>query len=199
MDENWNFKEHVLQKCCAAHYRLKQVYPARHFLSTGSKLMLSQALILSLFNYVNTVFGPCISVRTAGRIQRIQNSCLRFSYGIRKYNHISPSLQMSGWLNMRQRWILYLCCMTHKILHTGTPSYLRELLATNLQLHQSRSSTTRQAAQLTIPRHHSTKFRGSFSYAATYYYNQLPGYIKAIKTIKCFRQSAETYLKDAIL
>ena len=124
---NWNFKEHVLQKCSAAHYRLKQVYPARHFLSTGSKLLLSHALILSLFNYVNTVFGPCISVRTAGRIQRIQNSCLRFSYGIRKYDHISPAMQLSGWLNMRQRWILHLCCITHKILHTDTPVYLREL------------------------------------------------------------------------
>ena len=41
-------------------------------------------------------------------IQRIQNSCLRFSYCVGKYDHIFPYYQISGWFKIWQHFNLHL-------------------------------------------------------------------------------------------
>jgi len=118
-------------KCRLAYSRLKMLFPLRHILSVPQKLLATQSLIVSLFNYADVVDIPCLNKRLLHRIQLIHNSCLRLSYGIRKYDHISPSYQRSGWLNIYQRFIVHLCCTTYKTLHSNTPMYLRDLLHFN--------------------------------------------------------------------
>lgn len=118
-----------------AYCRLKMLSPLCHILSVSQKLHVTQALVLSLFDYVDVVYISCLSKYLLRKIQLIQNSCLRFSYGIRKYDHISPSFQHSGWLTIHQRFIVHLCCLTYKILQSNTPIYLRELLQYDFDSH----------------------------------------------------------------
>ena len=199
-DPHWCFDRHVAVLCRSAFSRMRSLYPLRRTLSTNTKLLLCQALIISIFDYADVVYGPCLSSSRSSVVQRVQNSCLRFSYNVRKYDHITPSFQRSGWLKMKQRWIFHLCCLVYKILATGTPRYLYELLHSNLSMRSSGSSgssgsmTTRHCFDLSVPSHRSCKFTASFSYISSYYYNSIPPNIRSLSSFASFKHSARSFI-----
>ena len=143
-DSSWSFKPHVTAKRRTFFSRLRLLYPFRHILSSSQKLVVSQSMIVSLFDYVNVVYALAFTQQLSERIQRVQNSCLRFSYGIRKFDHLTPLFNSSGWLKMRPRYILHLCCFIVSLLRSNSPPYLRRLLqltssSSILRHHQSPS------------------------------------------------------------
>jgi len=187
VDTSWTFEHHVIAKCRLAYSRLKMLFGLRHILSVSQKLLLTQSLILSLFDYANVVYIPCLNKSSLNRIQLIQNSCLRFVYGIRKYDHISPAYQYSGWLNIYQRYIVHLGCTTFKTLHSGTPSYLRDLLYFNTESRSGPYMCTRHQNCLSCPPYHTKKFESAFSYAAVKLYNSLPPSIRSESSFSSFK------------
>lgn len=181
MDSGWNFDHHVLIKCRAAYLRLRSLYQYRNQLTQSTKLMLCNTLILSLFNYSDIVYSPALSQRNFARVQSIQNACLRFCFNVRKYEHISPFMDKSDWLTMRQRWIFHLCLLVHSVLSSNSPSYLRDRLKLFSQSNESASRTTRFANfLLVIPVHRTTKFEASFSYLGPHFYNLIPHELKTL-------------------
>jgi len=87
-------QSHVAIKCRIAYTRLL-LYPLRP-LSCSQKLLTSQLLVISLFDYADVVYVPIINQDLLNRVQRIQNSYFRFSYCVHKYDNISPYYQRSG-------------------------------------------------------------------------------------------------------
>ena len=162
LDSLWCFDHYVVVLCCPAFARLRVLYPSRRILSTHTKLSLCQLLVISLLDYADVVYGPCLFTRLSSIVQRIQNSCLRYSYNVCKFDHTSPFFLRSGWLNVRQRWILHLCCIVHKALESETPIYLNELLCSNSSLHSVYAPSTRRGADLAVPVHRTVKFTASF-------------------------------------
>jgi len=167
------------------------LYPLRHILTVPQKLLVTQSLIISLFDYADVVYIPYLNKRL---LHRIQNSCLRLSYGIRKYDHISPSFQRSGWLNIYQRFIVHLCCTTYKTLRSNTPIYLRDLLHLNIESHSGLSSDTRHLNLLSCPSHHTRKFQNAFSYSSVKYYNSLPSNIRTKTSLSSFKSKLSQYI-----
>lgn len=66
-----------------------------HILSLPQKLLVTQSLVLSLFDYVDVVYVPCLNQRLFHRVQKVQNSCLRFCYGDRKFDPAVSSLRIA--------------------------------------------------------------------------------------------------------
>jgi len=81
INPSWSFEHHVTMKCRFAYSHLKMLFPLRHILSVPQKLFVTQSLIVSLFDYANVIYIPCLNKRLLHRIQLIQNSCFRLSYG----------------------------------------------------------------------------------------------------------------------
>ena len=135
---------------------------------------------MSLFDFADTAYAPNLSTIIANRVQRMQNSCLRLAFSVRKFDHITPAFETSGCLNMKERWTWHLILLTLKTLNSGQPNYLRDLLKYLGEIHQRQSLVTRSAGILMIPRHRKAKFQNSFSYLATTLFNSLPSYIKEI-------------------
>ena len=50
-----SYSNHVSSLCRQAYSRLRLLYPARHILSSAQKLLVSQSLIISLFDYYDVV------------------------------------------------------------------------------------------------------------------------------------------------
>ena len=173
-DSSWKFTHHVSAKISTAWLRLKLLYPLRKILPRCQKLLVSQLLVLSLFDYADVVYCPCLTKAALARIQSVQNSCLRFSFLARKYDHVTPLIKDSGWLVMKQRWILHLCCLVYKIIRDDTPPYLRELIKRNSDFYTADNCIARSESLLAVPMHRTCKYCGSFSYAASRYYNLLP-------------------------
>ena len=193
-DSSWCFEQYVAVLCRSAFARLRFLYPSRRILSTHIKLSLCQSLVISLLDYADVVYGPCLTTRLSAIVQRIQNSCLRYSYNIRKFDHISPLFLRSGWLKVRQRWILHLCCIVHKVLHSETPIYLNELLCSNSSMHSVHAPSTRRGADLSVPAHRTVKFTASFSYLSSLYYNSLPLDIRSLTPMSAFKCAARSFI-----
>jgi len=162
--------------------------------SISKKFHLSQLLILSLFDYTDTIYIP--SKRLLHCIQRIQNLCFCFSYDSRKSNHITPLFKQFGWLNIQLCFILHLCCLVFNVLQSNTPSYLRNFLHLNSEFHSSSLPATRFHDFLSVPSHRSLKLRSSFSYTAAKYFNSLPPDIRFLFSI--FFRTAASHLTSLI-
>nr|CAH7727941.1 unnamed protein product [Callosobruchus chinensis] len=48
----------------------------------------------------NTTIAHALVQADVIRLQKIQNSCIRFAYGIRKYHHVTKSYHDAGWLQL---------------------------------------------------------------------------------------------------
>lgn len=46
-------------------------------------------MVLYMFNFSDSVFGPCLNYEGSRRIQMIQNACVRLIYGIDRRDHIT--------------------------------------------------------------------------------------------------------------
>lgn len=175
MDENLRFTQHVTEKLKTSYMNLRTLYVNRHFLTTKSKRILCESLVLSQFSHCDAVYGPCLTVYDAGRIQGVQNSCLRLIYGIRKFQHISSTFKRSGWLSMSNRRFIHSACLYHNVLLTKTPPYLYNKISFRTDIH---NINIRFKNTLTIPAHSSQFFKRCFSYNVAKVINNISSEIK---------------------
>nr|CAH7731684.1 unnamed protein product [Callosobruchus chinensis] len=123
-DNAIRFKSHVSECIKRAYYAsLKALYPHRHYLSRALKII-CDILVLSHFNFSGVIYGPCLSRDDSMRIERAQKSCLRFIYGIRRYDRISHKLKYASWLNMQQRREIHAINLFHKAVYFRSQPYL---------------------------------------------------------------------------
>lgn len=171
MDCDLRFTKHVNQLCQSSYNTLRQLYPHRKVMSSNLKLQLCESLILSRLSYCDSVYGPALLANDSGRLQRVQNSYFRFSFGIRKFDRISYKIREMGRLRLESIRRLHLLTLTHKILLSRIPLYLFRKL---VRIGDVSRFTTRNSGTLEIPKHRTSLFQRSFSYSACKSYNQLP-------------------------
>lgn len=161
IDSKLHFDKHITEKIKKAYSSLKLIYPHRSVLNHQSKKMLTDSLILSQFTHCDTVYGPFLRQTDARRIQKVQNSCLRLIYGIRRRNRISHKLKEIGWLSMYNRRKLHSYCLFYKILKTKNPPYLYNKIKFRTNVH---NLNLRMRNKLAIPSHKKEAFKASFTY-----------------------------------
>lgn len=97
------------------------LYPLRHILSLPQKLLITVSRLITIWLCWHRLCSlPQSGNSLLHRVQRVQNLCLRFCYGARKFDHVSPLFRRSRWLTIRQRFILHLCCLSYNVIQSGT-------------------------------------------------------------------------------
>ena len=170
MDTELRFEKHISNCIKKAIVKLKLLYNSKQMLNQKLRLMLCDSLVLSIFNYCDVVYGSCLTAATAQRVQRIQNCCLRFIFGVRRRQPISHKLLSANWLNMRNRRKYHCGTLYHKIVMLRTPSYLYKKICFRTDVH---TLNIRFKGTLTPPAHKTTQFERSFSYQISKLYNSL--------------------------
>nr|CAI5837296.1 unnamed protein product [Callosobruchus analis] len=155
LDSSLIFEKHISLCVRNAIFRLKQLYSHKDYLSQNLKRVLCDSLVLSIFNYCDVVYGPCLTAATSQKIQRIQNVCLRFIYGIRKKNALSHKWQECQWLNMKQRLTLHSISLYNEIIEFQKPSYFYRKLSFRTNVH---NLNLRFSGKLTRPIHRAAMF-----------------------------------------
>lgn len=191
MDCQLRFDKHVSYLLQKGYGKLKILYLHKDYLPRDIKLKLCDTLILSALSYADIVFWPALFERDKESLQKLQNNCLRFSYGAQRFDHVTPLYIASRWLKLNNRFTIHFATMVHKILISGNPVYLREKLVHGYNIHQR---ATRHSHHLTVPRHGSVMFRRSFSYNAAKIYNMLPPLIKAKPSIPAFKTALKYFI-----
>ena len=87
---------------------------------------LASALVLSHLDYCSLVYLD-VSGELQTRLQRLQNSCLRYVCGARRDEHISPYRTKLDWLDLQGRRAYFTAVLMYKTLNLGQPAYLKAL------------------------------------------------------------------------
>nr|CAH7766099.1 unnamed protein product [Callosobruchus chinensis] len=139
-------------------------------MSTRLKLRICEALILSKLAYCDCIYFPALLQADVLRLKKIQNSCIRFAYGIRKYDHVTESYHDAGWLQLDKITRYHHLVLTHNVLINKMPLYLYEKFVT---FSSNSNRATRNSLLFVMPKHSTALFKRSFTYNAVKMYNCL--------------------------
>lgn len=171
LETDFRFREHVKKLVQRAISSLKLLYSNRHILNYKLKKTLCEALVLSNFNYCDFIYGPCLDFADRKRIQMIQNSCCRLIFGLRKFDHVSHTINKLLWLNMENRRTLHLGNFVFNLINKeDSYSPLKGKLVHRSSIH---TLNIRFRNKLTMPHHNLAIFRRSFLFNAVNLYNSL--------------------------
>lgn len=192
MDNSFRYREQI-KKCMGRAYgSLKMLYPYRKYLPLHTKKLLCNSLVLSQLDYCSQIFAPSLDNNDKQRVQRLQNSCLRFCYGIRKYQHISHKLDEIKWLNMQKRFLLKAAVLFHKIILYKQPPYLYNKIRFRTDVH---NLNLRRKNLIYPPSHKSALFQRSFTFQVYKTYNSVPGHLKSLN-VSPFRSAMFRHLLE---
>jgi len=136
MDNRLSFNKHVNNISQRAYFKLKSIYHYRYLLSHNIKKILTESLILSIPNYLDIVYGPFLTNYNKFKIQKLQNSCVRFIHDLSRRDHVSQHIAESFKCNMAQKRFIHLSCLIHKLLVLKEPSYLTDFISLRRDTHQ---------------------------------------------------------------
>lgn len=193
MDEDLRFREHVSSIIQKSVFKLKLLYLNKDILDPNIKLTLCNSLVLPHLAYCNVVFWPTLLQKDKDSLQKLQNFCLRFSYSLRKYDHISEYFLQSKWFSIKERFEIQLLKCIYKVVKLEEPSYLFGKLTTGSSVHDR---LTRHRGLFCVPRHSTSVFQRSFTYTATRLYNSLPPGIKEAPTLASFGKTIKKYILE---
>ena len=188
LDTDLRFKTHIKKCLQKAYASLKMLYPHRNILSQNLKIKLTDALVLSHFNFCDVIYSPCLDQVDKQKIERAQKSCLRYIYGIRKFEPVSYKLIDTNWLTMEKRRKLHSLVLFHKIITNQSPPYLLHKITYRTDIH---NLNLRFRGLISLPPHRSAMFRRCVSHNIYFLYNEIPQGLRQL-TLPAFRKKIKT-------
>ena len=176
-----------------------QIYRYKKFLNQEAKITLCDSIVLSQFNYCDTVYSN-MDVSLEKKVQKIQNICLRFIFNYRMKDRCDHDILLKklNWLNMKNRRIKHGLTMIYKILNGLAPHYLSDNFTLTSEIH---NVNTRNASNsIWINKNITSKIhRKSYSFYMARIYNSLPENIQKSVSVNAFKLSITKYIKSGNL
>lgn len=186
MDQTLSWTAHVTEVSRRLFASLHSLRRLQNFFPFQTKLTLSRSLLLPLLDYGDIAFLD-LSEELLDKLERMQNVCIRYIYGLRKYDHVSHFRERLGWLPIRRRRDMHTLCLLYNVLFNPTsPSYLFErfsYLATGSK-HRLRSSSN---LTLAFPPNKARSYAKSFTFNSVKLWNGLPLSLKESRSVGAFR------------
>ena len=124
----------------------------------------------------------------------MQNTCFRFIFGLKKYDHVSSCLVKLDTLNMHERRLLHGLSLMHRINLKIVPVYLIDRITLNADLH---SYNTRHRSNIVSERCNTAMRKNSFFPFFSKLYNEIastPKFRNA--SVITFKKHVKEYLKN---
>lgn len=186
-DENLSWTEHVshvYKKTLAALHSLKRL---KFVLPESLKISLVQSLIFPHFDYCDAVYSD-ISLTLGMKLQRLQNSCVRFIFNLKYFDHVSTYYTRLRWLRLNDRRKCHNLILLYKVLSSSTPIYLSSRFVT-VSSHHRFNTRSQSTSLLSIPLHSSTIYSKSFTLSASREWNLLDGNTRNSVSLSIFRNT----------
>lgn len=158
----------------------------RDYLGVDLRIRLTESLILFKLNYTDIVYGPRLSAKTQRLVQKIPNACVRFCFDIPFRGHVTPYLNAHSMLKMKRSRKFHLTCLFFDFLRRKEPSYLYNKLT---WMSSHRTCETRQCSI-----HKTASFSGSFRYASSRCWNNIPLPIRNTKSFLKYKLKLKEYI-----
>ena len=125
--------EHVTKQVNKALYSLKCF---KSCTTEALRKRLATALVLPHIDYCSIVPLDATD-ELSKKLQRAQNSCVRYVISVRRDEHITQDRLRLGWIDVEERRQYFTALLMYKIIRIEQPPYLHELFVKNT----NRSST----------------------------------------------------------
>ena len=169
----------------------------RNFLPISTKVALAQSLLLPILDYADTSYLD-LTVSQLNKLERLQNLCIRFIFGLRKYDHVSPFRAQLEWLPIHLRRNSHILFLLFSVLfNPNTPSYLKERFCFLSETH-SRSLRSSQSLLLHSSSHTSHYYHSSFTIKAVELWNSLPLSVKQAQTLNSFKLKVKAHFLGSL-
>lgn len=89
----------ISRKIHASMHGLKRL---QNFLPYSTKVTLVNSLLLPIIDYADVCY-PDLTEELLDRLERLLNLCIRYIFGLRKYDHVTEFRNKLKWLNIRHR------------------------------------------------------------------------------------------------
>jgi hypothetical protein len=133
------------------------------------------------------------SAKNIQKLQRVENALARVVSGTRKFDHFKTVLRELHWLPVAQRVQYEVALITHKVLYTRQPHYLKRLITDYKPTRQLRSENGLKPSGLT-----STAGLQTFTRTLEAVWNKLPEDIRISANLQSFKSKLKTFLFAAV-
>ena len=126
LDSTLSWKPRVLQvtkKFNRVLYCLKTIRPCT---SQPLRKRLIEALAIPHLDYCNVIYSD-ISKELVAQLQRLANSCIRYIYGIGRYEHITLYRRKLHWMTNLARADYFACLLMYRLVRMKEPPFLLSL------------------------------------------------------------------------
>jgi hypothetical protein len=199
IDSQLTMSEHVASVCRSCCFQLRQLRAVRRSLTMDAAKTLVHAFVGGRIDYCNSLLAG-ISDSLMRRMQLVQNAAARLVTGLRKFDHVKPTLRDLHWLPVRQRINYKVALLVYKCLHGLAPSYLADdcrPVSTMAGRRQLRSADT---GMLVVPRTRTSIGARSFAVHGPTIWNKLPVELRLSGlSADSFTKRLKTYLMENIL
>ena len=93
LDPTLTMETQVASVVCTAFFHLWRIARLQPYLDMGALTTLVHALVISRLDYCNALYVG-LPLKLMRKLQVVQNAAARLLTGVRKYQHISPTLAM---------------------------------------------------------------------------------------------------------
>uniref|UniRef100_A0ABM5FF54 Reverse transcriptase domain-containing protein n=1 Tax=Pogona vitticeps TaxID=103695 RepID=A0ABM5FF54_9SAUR len=179
-----------------AFFHLWRIARLRPYLDMGALTTLVLALVISRLDYCNTLYVG-LPLKLMRKLQVVQNAnaAARLLTGVRKYQHISPTLAMLHWLPIRFRIDFKVLMLTYKALNSLGPRYLAERLLPTSSTHVTHTSQEVRLRSLTLREARKERTRNrAFSAVAPRLWNNLPPESRTAPSLGTFKNQLKTWM-----
>ena len=126
------------------------------------------------------------------RLQKLQNTCIRYIFGVRRSVHVTPYRQQLGWMRTDTRRTYFSAVLLYIVLNFGAPSYLLHMFNKRPSNRPARSVS----GDLLIPRVYSEYGSRTFRFQGVKLWNSLLHSIKYQPSLARFKSALKNYLLD---
>ena len=206
LDQNLSLKKQIGRVCKKAYGQIMNLGRIRAVLSENLKIMLVKTLVISQLDYSNAIYYnlPDYLIK---KLERVLNAALRFIYGIKRREDITPYYIKAHILPIRFRVEYKICLLTHKAVHGEAPEYIKSLIHLRHPLksmicvptNEYIPRSTEDDVLLQRPKlGNSALSERRFSHQAPAIWNTLPYNIRRCKNTEIFKKELKTLFFNKI-
>jgi len=170
------WSNHVDYLCSSIAKRIGIIKRVKHFMPRHTLTMLSNALVIPLFDYGSTVWSN-FSQESQLKLQVLHNNLARTILSADIRTHVDDMMAALEWIKLKDRWENHLLILVFKCLKNLSPAYLSSQF--NF-IHDYHNYATRNHSSntLVVPKFKSNSGKRTFHVRSAYIWNNLPTTIR---------------------
>ena len=193
-DSVLSFAKHIDCIIKSCNFYIRNIGRIRQFLSKNACEMLVVALVTSRLDYCNSLLNG-LSQTHMLRLQRVQNTAARLICRIKKFDHISTSLQSLHWLPVVFRSRFKLLFIVFRALGGVDPVYLQKLIC---PFRPTRSLRSESKNLLYVPACRTATYGNRlFTVETATLWNDLPQEVRDAENLSSFKRLLKTHFFDS--